>query len=150
MIWSLSDRTRTHTELRSWGRQSTSEKETGYEKENVHVPLLKINWYCNNTKTIDTDPDPDSNTAPHSHQSRFSFCKSEERESCQKLTVVSLVQPRLHPLSRSHPQIWPEHLPSVLPREEPGYWFHQGTEWAHLFHLLGPRGNVDMVFSLLV
>lgn len=35
-------------------------------------------------------------------------------------------QPRLHPQGRSHPQIRPQHLPSVLQGEVHGYRIHQG------------------------
>jgi hypothetical protein len=37
------------------------------------------------------------------------------------------VQPRVHASCWSHPQVWLEHLPSVLQRAQPGHWFHQGT-----------------------
>jgi hypothetical protein len=36
-------------------------------------------------------------------------------------------QPRLHPLGRSDPQVRPQHLPSVLPREGCRHWLRQGT-----------------------
>jgi hypothetical protein len=36
-------------------------------------------------------------------------------------------QPRLHPQSRSDPQIRPQHLPSMLPRKISRYRFRQGT-----------------------
>ena len=43
-------------------------------------------------------------------------------------------QPRLHPPRWSDPQVRPQHLPSVLPREELRHWLRQGTSSVPYFY----------------
>jgi len=40
------------------------------------------------------------------------------------------IQPRLHAQSRSHSEIRLEHLPSMFPGKESGYWVYEGTKFA--------------------
>ena len=46
---------------------------------------------------------------------------------CCKIGTLTSRQPRLHTQGWSHPQVWPEHLPSMLQREVERYRIHQGT-----------------------
>lgn len=58
--------------------------------------------------------------------------REEDIQGLERTEADLPPQPRLHPPRWSDPQVRPEHLPSVLPREGCRHWFRQGTTPPHL------------------